>query len=224
MLLVFLSPALALAQGTPTPTPAPACTGGGLGQLICNLKVLINALLPLIISLGVVYLVWGIIRYVIAGGEEAKSKGRDQIIYGIIGLVVIVGLWGLVNIVVTTFNIGGANVPDFSQLSVQVPNSAGGCTEISKNSKFADVLNYFTCIIGKSVIPFLFAIATVMFIWGTINFFIINADEEAKRAQGRQFMIWGIIALAVMVSVWGLVHILGSTFGLETNFLPQVKP
>ena len=38
-------------------------------------------------------------------------------------------------------------------------------------------------------------------------------------------MIWGIVALAVMLSVWGLVGILGSTFGLGTgSVLPQVVP
>lgn len=36
-------------------------------------------------------------------------------------------------------------------------------------------------------------------------------------------MIWGIIALTVMVSVWGLVAILGNTFNINTGFIPQVK-
>jgi hypothetical protein len=64
-----------------------------------------------------------------------------------------------------------------------------------------------------------------MFVWGVVKFFFINADEEAKRAQGKQYMIWGIIALAVMLSIWGLVSILGATFGIKTNsVLPQVTP
>jgi len=41
--------------------------------------------------------------------EEAKKKGRDKIIYGIIGLVVIVGMWGLVHIVMSTFNLNNYN-------------------------------------------------------------------------------------------------------------------
>jgi len=36
-------------------------------------------------------------------------------------------------------------------------------------------------------------------------------------------MLWGIIALAVMVSVWGLVKILGDTFNVNTTVLPKVK-
>ncbi len=80
-------------------------------------------------------------------------------------------------------------------------------------------------IIIDSIIPLLFTTAIVFFVWGVINFFIINSDEEAKRTQGKQFMIWGIVALAVMLSVWGLVNILTTTFGTNTSFvIPGVQP
>jgi hypothetical protein len=62
-----------------------------------------------------------------------------------------------------------------------------------------------------------------MFIWGAVRFFLIDADDQEKRTQGKQFMLWGIIALAVMISIWGLVRIVGSTFGVDTTFLPEVK-
>jgi hypothetical protein len=45
----------------------------------------------------------------ISADEEQKTKGRDKIIYGIIGLVVIVGMWGLVNIVTKTFGLDNNN-------------------------------------------------------------------------------------------------------------------
>ena len=57
------------------------------------------------IALGVVYVVWGVITYVVSGDEEAKSKGRDRMIYGIIGLAVIIALWGIVKILTNTFNV-----------------------------------------------------------------------------------------------------------------------
>ena len=62
-----------------------------------------------------------------------------------------------------------------------------------------------------------------MFIWGVVQY-VINGEEEAKKAKGKQFMIWGIIALAVMVSVWGLVSILTHTFGISSgkDFIPQL--
>ena len=43
--------------------------------------------------------------YVIASDEEAKTAGRDKIIYGIIGLAVIIAVWGLVKILTNTFGL-----------------------------------------------------------------------------------------------------------------------
>ena len=193
----------------------------GLGGILCSAHQILNSVIPVLIALGVVYFVWGVVRYVIADSEEVKKKGRDQIIYGIIGLAVIVGLWGLVNIIVVTFGLDYYSVaPSLAPLT-----GAGSNCTLAGNPRFQDLLCYLTNIINDSVIPLIFALATVMFIWGAVKFFIIDVDEEAKRKQGKQFMIWGIIALAVMLSVWGLVGILRTTFGINTgSILPQVHP
>ena len=80
-------------------------------------------------------------------------------------------------------------------------------------------------IINNAIIPLIFALAVAAFVWGVVQFFFLNADDVEKKSKGKQFMIWGIVALAVMLSVWGLVGILGSTFGLGTgSVLPQVVP
>ena len=64
----------------------------GLSSILCRIAELLNYVLPVLIVLGVVYLVWGVVRYMIGDSEEAKKKGKDGIIFGIIGLVVIVSL------------------------------------------------------------------------------------------------------------------------------------
>ena len=55
------------------------------------------------------------------------------------------------------------------------------------------------------------ALALLFFFWGLAKF-IMNASDETKRAEGRSVMVWGVIALFVMVTVWGLVGILQNTF------------
>jgi hypothetical protein len=100
-----LAPFVALAQTT---GGFSRCTGGTISTLsgmICKVNELINTVIPLIIALGVLYFVFGVVSYVIGADEEAKKKGRDRIIYGIIGLAVIVGVWGLVGILNRTFGV-----------------------------------------------------------------------------------------------------------------------
>ena len=65
----------------------------------------VNIIVPILIALGVVIFIWGVLTYVIASDEEAKSAGRNRIIWGIIGLAVIIGLWGLVRILTNTFGV-----------------------------------------------------------------------------------------------------------------------
>lgn len=190
----------------------------GIENVICKIHEIVGSIVPFLIALGLLYFVWGVVQYMIGTEEETKKGGKDKIIYGIIGLAVIVGVWGLVNIVVVTFDIGGTEAPVLMPLTVESSNS---CSLVG-NPKFQDLLCYVTKIINDSVIPLIFAIALGMFIWGVVQF-VLNSDEEAKKEKGRQFMLWGIIALTVMVSVWGLVAILGETFNVDTNFLPQVK-
>ena|SRR3989344_6606376 len=104
------------------------------------------------------------------------------------------------------------------------PSGDYGCfSAFQSDKRLGTLFNYVTCTISNTVIPLIFAIAVVIFIWGVVQF-ILNSDEEAKRAKGKQFMIWGIIALTVMIGMWGLVGILGNTFDISTNALPQIKP
>lgn len=68
----------------------------------------------------------------------------------------------------------------------------------------------------NTLVPFLIAVAVVIFLVGVVKYVTAGADET-KRAEGRNVMIYGIIGLFVMISIWGLVTILNDTFGLNVN-------
>lgn len=95
-----------------------------------------------------------------------------------------------------------------------------GTCELATNPKFDSLINFITCIISTSIIPLIFVLAFMLFMWGVVQY-ILNNEEEAKREKGKQFMLWGIIALFVMFSVWGLIKVLGNTFGIQ-YVIPQV--
>lgn len=84
-----------------------------------------------------------------------------------------------------------------------------------------EIFYYFSCFLGKIILPFLVTLAVVGFIWGVIQYFL-NPDNEEKRKAGKSFIIWGLIALFVIVSVWGLVNVFSNTFGLEM-VVPQLS-
>jgi len=95
------------------------------------------------------------------------------------------------------------------------------CSKTMSLTSIKDIINFFSCTLIQSVIPLLFTLATVAFIWGVIKFFL-NPENEEKRNDGKTFMIWGIIALFVMISMWGLVGVLSNTAGLKV-LIPQLS-
>ena len=87
---------------------------GTIQSIICTIGNILDTAIPVLVVLGVLYFVWGVVQYVISSDEEAKKAGKNRIIFGIIGIVVIVALWGIVGIVTRTFSLNGSatvNVP-----------------------------------------------------------------------------------------------------------------
>lgn len=84
--------------------------------------------------------------------------------------------------------------------------------------------------ISNILVPFLFAIAFIVFIWGVFQYFIAGGANEEQRDKGKQLVMWGIIGFVVMVSLWGLVNLIRNTlnFGEDGNTPPlptfQVTP
>lgn len=71
-------------------------------------------------------------------------------------------------------------------------------------------------LINTYAIPFLIALAILYFLYGVLQF-IMNADDDTKRAAGRNKIIYGLVGLVVMVSVWGLIGFVQRSFGLQNQ-------
>ena len=63
----------------------------------------------------------------------------------------------------------------------------------------------------NSAITLIMGIAFVAFMIGLVRFIGTSGDDKS-RSDGKQLMVWGIIALFVMTGVWGIVNIMQRTF------------
>lgn len=72
---------------------------------------ILNLIIPILISLAVIYFLWGVGRYVIAKGPEDKNKARDTMIYGILGMFVIFSIWGIVALLAVSLFGAGTETP-----------------------------------------------------------------------------------------------------------------
>jgi len=75
--------------------------------------------------------------------------------------------------------------------------------------------------INNVLVPVLFAVAFIVFLWGAFDTFIVGANNEEVKEKGKNLMLWGLIGFFVMVSIWGLVNILTGTVSFGNNTGPS---
>lgn len=74
-----------------------------LGKVVVQI---INPIILLLAATAFVVFLWGGFEFVMHAGEEAKRKeGKDAILWGIVGLVIIFGAYGIINLALGTFSI-----------------------------------------------------------------------------------------------------------------------
>lgn len=77
-------------------------------------------------------------------------------------------------------------------------------------------INSFTArLLGiiNTIINFLVAVATLIFIFGIVKYIISGGDAE-KTADARRFIIFAIVGLVLMIVIWGIVGLIANSLGL----------
>ena len=80
------------------------------------------------------------------------------------------------------------------------------------------LLNWVIYIAGRAL-PLLILAALVLFLFGIVKRFFWGKDA-ADRSEAGKYILWGVVALFVMVSVWGLVNVLRDSFNLDIVNVP----
>lgn len=76
-------------------------------NFVANLNaVIINPLIFLLFAAAAVYFVFGLLQFVMnSSSDEARDKGKRHMVYGLIGLFIMVAVYGILNIILGTFNL-----------------------------------------------------------------------------------------------------------------------
>lgn len=100
--------------------------------------------------------------------------------------------------------------------------------------KLGDFMTKVDTLIINPLIVLLFALATVFFLYGVFQF-VANADNEEKRTEGKNHVLWGIIGMTIMIGVWAIMNIILNTFSIQgitpeqgtvhlNSYNPQIPP
>ena len=110
---------------------------GGLWNLFSIVMDFLSQAVIVLVALAVVFFLYGILKYITAGDDEEKrGKMKNVMIYGIIGLFVMISFWGIVNILINTFELD-------TYPYVDVPYFYGSGTSGSSNNGFSGEGTHF---------------------------------------------------------------------------------
>lgn len=65
--------------------------------------------------------------------------------------------------------------------------------------------------------PLMFALGLVYFFWGVAQFILNDAGNDKSREEGKQKMIWGVVALFIMFSIMGILSTISGLTGIPTT-------
>lgn len=95
-------------------------------------------------------------------------------------------------------------------------------SEVERFAGTKKILLAIKSMIG-TLIPIAFSLAVLFFFWGVAKFIFASGSGKDE---GKKIMVWGVVAIFVMSSVWGIVAFVSETFGLEksaTATIPTIK-
>ncbi|MEX0930517.1 MAG: pilin [Candidatus Paceibacterota bacterium] len=81
---------------------------------------------------------------------------------------------------------------------------------------FAAIVDEFLSILNL-LFPFLFIVAVIVFFWGLAKY-VFRADEEPVLEQGKFLMTWGLLAIFVLASIWGILAFFYGEFAFKEQF------
>lgn len=80
-------------------------------SILNTVQSILNVIIPIVITIAVIIFIVGVVKYVTASDEEKQAEARKLMISGIIGLFVIVSIWGLVRVLQNTFGVNSDEIP-----------------------------------------------------------------------------------------------------------------
>ncbi len=75
-----------------------------LGNVVVQI---VNPIILLLVAAAFVLFLWGVFEFIKNAGDETKrAEGQRAILWGIVGLVIMFGAFGIINIATKSFNLG----------------------------------------------------------------------------------------------------------------------
>ena len=89
-------------------------------------------------------------------------------------------------------------------------------------SSFSGIVDYALSILNV-LIPILFSAAFIVFFWGLSKFILNGSGNQAELKKGKDYMMWGILALFILLTFRTIISLIATEFELgDGKTIPQL--
>ncbi len=93
----------------------------------------------------------------------------------------------------------------------------GPFAKAQANPALYSIVNNIVSVIISPLVTALFFFTLLVFVWGMFGL-IAHGDDPKGRETGTQHILWGVVGMAIMVSVYGIIRLIGNTIGVGDPF------
>lgn len=90
-------------------------------------------------------------------------------------------------------------------------------SKVANNPTIAPLVNRIMNVIVIPLVEGLFAIAVLVFLWGLFKL-IAQGGDPTVRKEAQNHVLWGVVGMAIMVSVYGIIRVIASSVGMGDPF------
>ncbi len=93
---------------------------------------------------------------------------------------------------------------------------------------FNDFMARVSEVVIQPILLLAFGVAFLIFVWGIVQY-IHNGDDAKSREEGQRSILWGLVGMVIMISVFGIINIIQGTIGVkktpgQTKIQEQFRP
>ena len=100
-----------------------------------------------------------------------------------------------------------------STFALPIVASAQTMTATTPQSGIIGLIKFANVALNDIMVLFI-TLAIVVFFWGLIKYIFQDGED---RASGLTTIFYSIVAIFIMVSIWGVIHLLQATFGVNNS-------
>lgn len=187
-----------------------------LVDIVSFIETILSALFPIMAAMGILMFGYNIGKYLTSKDIIDQNIYKSGILNSLLALFIMFTVFGLIKVVASSLGIPALNSLQLADDSGKALGSAGG---VSTFRYYALTISKF---LSQRIIPIMIGVA-LLFFMGNIVISMSKSNVESERTKMNDYLKWGVFALFLLLSLFGIIGIITGSFFGTGAIIPQFQ-